>query len=81
MKSIALYNPRKQMHRQTIREIIASGVNLLNTYTPHSAEVEKMGFYRAPLAHCRPWTPAAMAFRKLWNEVDTRLLQGDPHEY
>lgn len=62
------------MHRQTIREIIDSGVSLLSTYIPYSAEVEKMGFYRAPLTHCRPASSAAVAFTKLWNEIDTRIL-------
>ena len=65
---------RKQMHRRIIREIVDSGIKVLKTFIPYSAEVEKMGFYRAPLTHRRPHTKAAMAFNKLWNEIETRIL-------
>lgn len=65
---------RKQMHRRIIREVVESGVKVLKTFIPYSAEVEKMGFYRAPLTHCRPNTLAAMAFGKLWKEIETRIL-------
>ena len=70
----SMVEPRKQMHRQTIREIIDSGINALNTQIPYSAEVEKMGFYRAPLTHCRPASNAAVAFSKLWKEIESEIL-------
>ncbi len=72
---LSMVESRKQMHRQTIREIIAARVNPMNTYIPYSADVEKMGFYRAPLAHYRPAALGALAFSKLWNELETRLLK------
>jgi cellulose biosynthesis protein BcsQ len=70
----SMVEPRKQMHRQVIREIMGSGIEVLKSYIPYSAEVEKMGFYRAPLTHKRPKTLASTAFNKLWNEVETRVL-------
>jgi cellulose biosynthesis protein BcsQ len=70
-----MVEPRKQMHRQVIREIMGSGVEVLKSYIPYSAEVEKMGFYRAPLTHKRPKTLASAAFNKLWKEVETRILE------
>ncbi len=69
----SMVEPRKKMHQQTIREIMESGIPLLRTYIPYSAEVEKMGFYRAPLTHCRPASNAAVAFNKLWKEIDTHM--------
>jgi chromosome partitioning protein len=70
----SMVEPRKQMHRQMIREIIAAKVNPLRTYIPYSADIEKMGFYRSPLTHCRPDTSGAVAFAKLWNEIKTDIL-------
>ena len=72
---LSMVEPRKQMHRRTIREIIAAKVNPMNTYIPYSADVEKMGFYRAPLTQIRPASSGALAFTKLWKEVETRLLK------
>ena len=72
---LSMVESRKQMHRQTIREIIAAKVNPMNTYIPYCADVEKMGFYRAPLTHYRPASSGALAFTKLWKEVKTRLLK------
>lgn len=71
---ISMVESRKQMHRQTIREIMAARVNLLNTYIPYSAEVEKMGVYRSPLTQCRPASNGAQAFAKLWDEIKDRVL-------
>ena len=72
---LSMVESRKQMHRQSIREIMADGVNLLRTYIPFSADVEKMGFYRQPLTHRHPASPAAAAFGKLWHEVERDLLK------
>ena len=72
---LSMVEPRKQMHRQTVKEIIAAKLNPLNAYIPYSADVEKMGFFRAPLTYYRPSALAALAFAKLWKEVETRLLK------
>jgi len=75
---LSMVESRKQMHRQTIREIIAAKLNPINAYIPYCADVEKMGFYRAPLTHYRPASLGALAFAKLWHEVKTRLLKEPP---
>lgn len=77
----SMVEPRKQMHRQSIREVMDAGVNLMRTYIPFSADVEKMGFYREPLTHRHPRSPAAMAFGKLWTEVAADIIESEPHEY
>lgn len=76
---LSMVEPRKQMHRESIREIMADTPNLLRTYIPFSAEVEKMGLYREPLTRRHPSSGAAMAFVKLWNEVNTDILKADSH--
>lgn len=65
----SMVEPRKQMHRQSIREVMSAGVDLMRTYIPFSADVEKMGFYRQPLTHRHPASPAAVAFSRLWAEI------------
>jgi cellulose biosynthesis protein BcsQ len=71
----SMVEPRKQMHRQVIRDIVGSGVKVLKSYIPYSAEVEKMGFYRAPLTSKRSQCSASIAFKKLWDEIDFRILK------
>jgi cellulose biosynthesis protein BcsQ len=73
----SMVEPRKKMHRQAIREIMNGGIEVLKTFIPYNAEVEKMGLYRAPLTYRRPATIAAAAFNKLWREIETRILKGD----
>ncbi|BBO93035.1 ParA family protein [Desulfosarcina ovata] len=76
---LSMVEPRKQMHRQSIREIMTGTNNLLRTYIPFSADVEKMGFYREPLTHRHPAAAASMAFKKLWSEIETTILKASPH--
>jgi cellulose biosynthesis protein BcsQ len=71
----SMVEPRKQMHRQTIQAFMATRIHLLDTHIPYNADVEKMGFYRQPLTHCRPASVGAVAFAKLWQEVQTRILK------
>jgi cellulose biosynthesis protein BcsQ len=76
---LSMVESRKRMHRQTIQEIVAAKVNLMNAYIPYNAEVEQMGFHRAPLAHYRPSSAGAAAFANLWQEVRTRILKERSH--
>jgi cellulose biosynthesis protein BcsQ len=70
---LSMVEPRKKMHRETIREMLAAGVKPFNAYIPYCADVEKMGFYRAPLSHYRPTSTGSRAFSKLWSELSTRM--------
>jgi cellulose biosynthesis protein BcsQ len=78
---LSMVEPRKKMHRETIRKILDDGVKPFNAYIPYSADVEKMGFYRAPLNHYRPASIGAKAFAKLWSELSTRMSKADTHEH
>ena len=73
MPFFSMVEPRKKMHQETIKEISESGDKVLASTIPYSAEVEKMGFYRAPLTQCRPSCAAALAFGNLWDEIDARM--------
>jgi len=77
---ISMVEPRKLMHRQSIREILATRTRLLKTFIPYNADIEKMGFYREPLTHSRPSSIGALAFAKLWSEVSATILREPSHE-
>jgi cellulose biosynthesis protein BcsQ len=72
---LSMVERRKRMHGETIREIMAAKISPLNAYIPYSADVERMGIHRAPLTHYRPSSTSAIAFAKLWREVQTRILK------
>lgn len=57
---------RKIMHRQIIADTVANGPKVLNKFIPYCADVEKMGFFRAPLTQCRPNSIGSKAFSELW---------------
>lgn len=59
---------RKTMHREIIDEFRAAP-GFLSTTIPYSSEVEKMGLYRAPINAVRADSPAAQAYRRLWDEL------------
>lgn len=76
---LSMVESRKLMHRQTIREILAAKINPLNGCIPYSADVEKMGLYRAPLTHYRPGFKGGMAFSRLWSEIKSNILKAPSH--
>jgi cellulose biosynthesis protein BcsQ len=63
---------RKSMHREIVEEFSANPAMLKQTI-PYSSEVEKMGLTRAPLTATHPKSPAAQAYKKLWEEVRGRI--------
>jgi cellulose biosynthesis protein BcsQ len=76
---LSMAEPRKRMHRDTMREMVANGVKLMNAYIPYNAEVEQMGSHRMPLVHYRPGCDGAKAFANLWRDVKTRLNKETAH--
>jgi cellulose biosynthesis protein BcsQ len=75
---LSMVESRKRLHRETIQQIGEAGFNALDTAIPYSAEVERMGLYRAPLTQHRPRSIGAQAFDRLWREVNTQLLGAAP---
>ena len=78
---LSMVESRKRLHRETIRDIAVAGLKPLNTAIPYSAEVEKMGLYRAPLTQRRPHSTGARAFEGLWREVTRQLGKAAFHEH
>ncbi len=64
---------RKKLHVQTIRAFLDDHVDVLQSYIPYSADVERMGSERAVLAQFAPRSSGMTGMRGVWSEVKARL--------
>jgi len=71
----SMVDSRKRMHRDVMESFAAERPEMLRTVVPLAADVERMGKARAPLEEFAPRGAAAVAFRELWQEIDTRLRE------
>lgn len=69
----SMFEKRKSLHNETVREFARQNKESVSVLIPYSAEVEKMGVYRAPLTFKKPQEDASKAFRKLWKAVKKHL--------
>lgn len=69
----SMFERRKNMHNETVRSFSRKFKESISVLIPYSAEVEKMGIYRAPLTAKRPSEEASKAFVKLWKAVKKRI--------
>ena len=68
MTFFTLVEKKKKMHRDILKEY-RHAPGFLSQTIPCNCEVEKMGFYRAPLNAVMPNALAAKAYLSLWNEM------------
>ncbi len=66
---------RRSLHMQLLREPPAALEGLLRTAIPCSADIERSFQERQVLAQSQPSSPAALAYKRLWNEL-AHLLPG-----
>jgi len=64
---------RKSLHRQIVESSDGFPFDPLMTRIPFSSVVERMGVQRAPLHTFAEMTPAAKAYRLLWQEIQIRV--------
>ena len=60
---------QQQMHAGTMARLRERNKRLLETVIPFSADIEKMGEFRAPVGEFTRSRPAFIAYRNLWNEI------------
>ncbi|MBM9535485.1 ParA family protein [Desulfobulbus alkaliphilus] len=68
----SMVEKRKKMHLDLMRST-QNQTGLLQTVIPYSADIERMGLYRQPVAAALPKSNAAQAYERLWNEIQTRI--------
>ncbi len=68
----SMVEKRKKMHVEMIRKITRE-FDTLPYAIPYMADVEKMGFYRKPVAAARPRSVAARAYVKLWSMLKPHM--------
>lgn len=70
---VTLADRRRTLHRETIAALPERWPLRLSTSIPSASVVERMGVERAPLRQFARTTPAARAYRALWQEIAQRL--------
>lgn len=76
---LSMVDRRKKLHRDLAASLIAERDDLSPVVLPALAAVEQMAEERAPVAEYAPRSDAAVAYRRLWDEVASRLgLLTDP---
>lgn len=63
---------RKKMHLDLMRSM-QTRTGMLQAVIPYSADIERMGMYRQPVAAALPKSTAAIAYERLWDEIRTHL--------
>ncbi len=65
----SLADRRKSLHKQTIAEFTGRK-HSLSSVIPYCSDVEKMGLYREPVLVSAGKSKGAVAYRKLWKEME-----------
>lgn len=64
----SMVEKRKKMHLD-LMQTLSKKKQVLRTTVPFSADIERMGLYRQPIAAALPHSPAAAAYANLWQEI------------
>jgi len=66
----SMVESRKLLHRESMAFVDSRFKRVLQTRIPYSAEIERMGIHREPVPAFSPHSPAAAAYRSLWEELE-----------
>ncbi len=69
----SMVDGRKRLHRELIAGVTSERSDVLEARIPSASDIERMGVHRAPVGAFAPRSASARAYRKLWDEVVTRL--------
>jgi len=68
----SMVEKRKKMHTEMMQSLRKDN-RVLRSTIPYSADIERMGIFRQPVAAALPASPAAAAYESLWHEIQTLL--------
>lgn len=66
----SMVDRRRKMHRDLVEALSLHRSDVLQSSIPSASVVERMGIERRPVATYAPRSAPAVAFRRLWEEVD-----------
>ncbi len=69
----SMVDRRKALHREVLAKPPASLKRLLSGYIPYASDVERMGEKRLPVNLFAPRSPAALAYRLMWEQMRLQL--------
>lgn len=69
----SMVDRRKRLHRELIIEFAHAHPDLLRSYIPYAAEIERMGEHRAPVNAYADKSAGGRAFLALWTALSERL--------
>lgn len=69
----SMVDRRKRLHREVVDGLTSSYPQITVAAIPAASDVERMGVERRPVVVYAPSSPAARAYRDLWNETVARL--------
>jgi len=71
---LSMVDRRKRAHRDLLADLPSRNSRILRTSIPTSAAIENSPQRREPFVSIRRNSPAAIAYRNLWTEVQSRAL-------
>jgi chromosome partitioning protein len=63
---------RKKMHLE-LMQAMHNKAGVMRAIIPYSADVERMGVYRQPVAAALPGSASAISYERLWDEICSHL--------
>jgi chromosome partitioning protein len=71
----------KKMHKELMIAVSKGFNNVLESFIPYLAQIEKMGIYREPVAAFSPQSTASKAYENLWAKIQKSMLSArGPHK-
>jgi chromosome partitioning protein len=70
---LSMVDRRKRLHRELAASLPATLPQVADVAIPSASAVERMGVERAPVVTTLPRSPAALAYRELWERVRAQL--------
>ncbi|MBN1102667.1 MAG: AAA family ATPase [Deltaproteobacteria bacterium] len=65
----SMVDRHKKMHRELVSSASQLFDGVLENSIPYSAEIEKMGIHRAPVAGFSPGSTASRSYQELWDKI------------
>ena len=73
----SMVDRHKKMHRELLISVSKDFKDVLQSFVPYLAQIEKMGIYRAPVALYAPRSLAARSYQNLWSKIEKKILSSE----